>query len=716
MPKDRVMAEARTRDPRLSRAAALLDAGSPAAAASLLSAVLATPGAAPEDVHAALLLRAKGFERLSDQPAAIADLRRAVVIAPRDARARNTLGILLAERGDIADAIAELTLAVELDPVYARGWNNLGNALRSAGRIDEAVAAVRRAVATNPGYALAWGHLGALRVEQGDDAGAAEAYERALALKPDAGSMLALAGIARRRGDVDAAVDLYTRAAALAPADPNALLQLAGTLAERDDLAPARIAYAAARARRPGLLRAAFGEALTLPMVYADAAAVATARADYVTGLTRLETELPELVRGRAFGDVVDDLRWTNFLLAYQGEDDRDLQARYAAIAGRAIEAVAPEWRARPQRPTAAKRIRVGFASAFWSDGTAGRYFRSWITGLDRKRFEIFIYHLRRDITPFVADLASRVDRLQTFAGARLLPSAIAPAIRADALDVLVYPELGMDATSFALAALRLAPVQCAAWGHPVTTGHPTIDAFLSCGAMEPADADAHYSERLIRLPGIGTDYTRPAVPADAARSRFGLPEGVPLFLCPQSLFKIHPDNDALFARVLAAAPPARLVVFEGRHRALTARYRARLTDAFARAGVASDCLIVLPPFGHDDYLRINAVCDAMLDTLRWSGGNTSLDALAAGLPIVTLPGRFMRGRQSAAMLSLAGVDDAVVDDEDAYVRIAARFAADKPWRDAISARLRKGTDRLFGDGTPVAAFTAAIERLVRGD
>jgi len=109
-------------------------------------------------------------------------------------------------------------------------------------------------------------------------------------------------------------------------------------------------------------------------------------------------------------------------------------------------------------------------------------------------------------------------------------------------------------------------------------------------------------------------------------------------------------------------------------------------------------------------------VCDAMLDTLRWSGGNTSLDALAAGLPIVTLPGRFMRGRQSAAMLSLAGVDDAVVDDEDAYVRIAARFAADKPWRDAISARLRKGTDRLFGDGTPVAAFAAAIERLVRGD
>jgi protein O-GlcNAc transferase len=709
------MADARTRDARLSAAEALFDAGNAAAAAPLLSAVLATPGAATEDVHAALLLRSKVHERLSDVSAAIADLARAVAIAPRDAGARNTLGILWAEQGNIADAIAELTLAVEIDPTYARGWNNLGNALRSAGRIDEAAAAVRRAVAIDPGYALAWSQLGALLAEQGDDAGAGDAYRRALALKPDRGTLLALAGTARRSGDLDAAIDLYTRATAFAPADSNALLQLAGTLAERDDLAAARTAYAAARSRRPTLLRAAFGEALTLPMVYADAAAVESARAQYAAGLARLEAEVPKLVRGRAFADVVDDLRWTNFLLAYQGEDDRELQARYAEIVGRAIDAVAPEWRMPPRRSAAAGRIRVGFATAFWSDGTAGRYFRSWITGLDRKRFEIFVYHLRRDVTPFLTALTPYVDRVRALTGAKLLPSTIAPAIRADALDVLVYPELGMDATSFALAALRLAPVQCAAWGHPVTTGHATIDAYFSCDAMEPAGADAQYTERLIRLPGIGTDYARPAVPRDAARAHFGLPGGVPLLLCPQSLFKIHPDTDALFARVLAEAPNARLVVFEGRHPALTAKYRARLAAAFARDGVANERLIVLPSCGHDDYLRINAVCDAMLDTLRWSGGNTSLDALAAGLPIVTLAGRFMRGRQSAAMLSLAGLSELMAHDEEDYLRIATRLASEGEWRNAVAARLREGSDQLFGDATPVTTFAAVLESLVRG-
>jgi predicted O-linked N-acetylglucosamine transferase (SPINDLY family) len=704
-------------DARLAEAEALLRGGDPARAVSLLSAVLATPGAAPDDCRIALLLRSQAREALSDLPAAIGDLRTAIARHPHDARARNTLGILLADTGDTRGAIDEFTIAVQLDPGYARAWNNLGNALRADGRVAEAAMAARRAVAAQPDYALAWSNLGAILQDQGDESGARDAFARALAQKPDLRTIQALAGIARQRGDIDDAVDLYTRAAGLAPADTNVLLQWAGALAERDDLAASRRVYADARARHPTLLRAAFGEALTLPMVYADAAATDAARAGYAAGLARLEAEVPALLRGRNFGDVVDDLRWTNFLLAYQGEDDSDLQARFAGMAVRAIDAVAPEWRAPPRRSATGARIRVGFASAFFNDGTCGRYFRSWITGLDRARFEIFVYHLRRDPTPFLQELAPHADRIRTFMGTSLVPSAIAPAIRADALDVLVYPELGMHGTSFALAALRLAPVQCVGWGHPVTSGHPTIDVFFSCAAMEPPDAAGHYTERLVPLPGIGTTYARPAVPAAAARAPFGLPEGVPLLLCPQSLFKIHPDNDALFARVLAAAPAARLVVFEGRHPALTAKYRARLAVAFTREDVRIDeRLIVLPQCGHDDYMRVNAACDAMLDTLRWSGGNTSLDALAAGLPIVTLPGRFMRGRQSAGMLALAGIDGLVAGDQDDYVGIAARLALDPAWRVARAADIRVAAGRLFDDPEPVRALSGVFEALVHGD
>ena len=272
-----------------------------------------------------------------------------------------------------------------------------------------------------------------------------------------------------------------------------------------------------------------------------------------------------------------------------------------------------------------------------------------------------------------------------------------------------------MDATTFALAAMRLAPAQCAAWGHPVTTGHRTVDVFLTCEAMEPPGADAHYSERLVRLPGIGTRYTMPEPPRDGDRARFGLPAGVPLFLFPQSLFKIHPDNDALMARVLAAAPEARLVMFQGRHPVLTAKLLARLAAACAAAGVDHASRIhVLAHVDHADYLRLNSVCDAMLDTLRWSGGNTSLDALACALPIVTLPGTFMRGRQSAAMLEQGGVPELVARDQDEYVAIAARLAADPAWRASLSARLRSGRHALFDDSRPIDALAETLRTLAQ--
>jgi CRISPR-associated protein Csy1 len=283
----------------------------------------------------------------------------------------------------------------------------------------------------------------------------------------------------------------------------------------------------------------------------------------------------------------------------------------------------------------------------------------------------------------------------------RWRPSQIAPVIRDDALDVLVYPELGMAPVAFALAALRLAPLQCAGWGHPVTTGLPTIDVFFSSACMEPVGAAAHYTEELVTLPGIGTRYAMPQLPPAVARDALGLPEGVPLLLCPQSLFKVHPDNDALFARVLDAAPRAVLVGFEGRDAALTAKFLARL----GRAGVAPGRVRLLPQCPHEDYLRVNLACDVMLDTLRWSGGNTSLDAIACGLPIVTLPGAFMRGRQSAGMLGLQGLGELVATDEDDYVRKVAALAGDNAWRRATSERIVAARDRVFDDAAPVAAL-----------
>ena len=688
-----------------------LAAGDALAARTLATTALAAPAQGAASRVALLRLRARAHQALRDARAAMIDLEGALALDPGDARLANELGIACADAGAAEPALAAFRRATTIDPAFARGWNNYGNALRAAGRLGAAADAFAHAVAAQASYALGWANLGAVRREAGDAAAAETALTRALELEPGQRvALLALAGLRREQGRLDDAAALYVRAADVDPRDANALLLLGGTLAERDELAQARSAFAASLARDGGLLRAALARELTLPMVPTGKGDIDAARRGYSDGLVRLASELPARAGVLDSARTLDELRWSNFLLAYHGEDDRALQAAHARNVHAVLAARAPQWiEPMPARVVAGRRPRIGFLSAFFRDGTAGRYFERWITDLPRERFEIVVYHLQPALDPLAARLRERADEFRHCPRWRL--SEVAPRVRADALDVLVYPELGMDATTFGAASLRLAPRQCAAWGHPVTSGLPTIDVFFTCADMEPTEAAAHYTEALRLLPGIGTRYAMPQAPAASRdRAQIGLPGDGPLLLCPQSLYKIHPDDDALFARVLAAVPDSRLVLFEGRHPALTAKLAARLTAACRAAGADPARVHFVASRSHDDYLALTASCELMLDTTRWSGGNTALDALACTLPIVALPGRFMRARQSAAMLRQAGVPELIAHDPDEYVRIAARVAGDPLAREDLAARLRAGRAQIFDDAAPIAALAESLE------
>ena len=664
---------------------------------------------------------AEVLEASGEKHEAIANLRLATSIHPQFAQAYHLLGILLGEAGDSNGALTAFEATVRIDPAHFRGWNNMGNVQRSLGQSSAAEVSFARALDLRPDYALAAANLASMQRDRGDVV-AAEATARGtlsrVAKDPKRRPLLVLlAGLLRERSELDEAAQLYLEAIRLAPAESgNEWFHLGWTLSERGDVGQAREAFGRAHAASRIELRGAIGHRLVLPMVHANVSALDHARVLYASGIGELNAQVGQLVSGLDEPTVLDGLRWTNFLLAYQGRDDRLLQEGFAKFMGDAIEAVAPRWRAPIEpRPVVDRRIRIGFASALLRGGTCGLYFQSWITDLDPDRFDVFIYQLRPADDPVWAAIEKRAQCVRSFAGSRARPSIVAPVIVADDLDVLVYPELGMDGTAFCLSALRLAPRQYVGWGHPVTTGHSTLDGYFTSEPMEPAGCTAHYSEPLIMLPGLGTRYRHPVIPGDGDRAQFGLPESVPLALCPQSMFKIHPDNDRLFARVLAASPGSRLVLFSARHPAVTDRYMRRLAGELAGFGIDVRArVIVLPLMNHDDYLRVNRLCDFALDTLYWSGGNTSLDALAAGLPIVTHPGEFMRGRQSAAMLRLMHVDELIARDLDDYVSTASRLAGDPAWRIGLARRIAEGRFNVFDDPTPPAAFAAAIEQRVR--
>src|SRR5206468_560849 len=146
--------------------------------------------------------------------------------------------------------------------------------------------------------------------------------------------------------------------------------------------------------------------------------------------------------------------------------------------------------------------------------------------------------------------------------------------------EFVIHPDNGMDWFIYYLAFSRRAPVQSIICGHPDTSGLPTIYYFLSSALIEAEDADTHYTEELIRLPSLPTYYRKPTAPAKPkTRADLGLPDDKVLYLCPQSLFKLHPDFDGLLRTILEAVPNSWLVLLEGHDRPFTTQMILRFAD-----------------------------------------------------------------------------------------------------------------------------------------
>lgn len=646
---------------------------------------------------------------------AITHLSRALSLNPQLCRAYNTLGLLLQGKGAQNEALQCFQAAIKCDPAYAKAYNNLGNALGTQGRHDEAIKCFEDAVRLQPDYFIPHINLGEALVFMGRINDALDVFRKAAALKPDSFDGHFGLGCALKLERQFALAEASFRAAdALRPNHAAVLTHLAYVLKEQGKVPEAIATYKRILAETPSSLGASLGYFLTLPPVYQSSEDIQEYRKRYAQGLESLNENAGRFMTKPARELITDLVQWGNFYLAYQGQDDRQLQESYGRFLEKLLKNALPEQFASadisPKRKEG--RIKIGYLNSFLHHCTVGSYFRSWITKIDRREFEVFVYHTGHYQDDFSAELADRCEHFSHLVGMGV--AEIAGRVRGDQLDVLVYPELGMDTVTPILANFRLAPVQCAAWGHPTTTGIANMDYFFSSALMEPMDAAEHYSEELVPLPGIGTFYSSPRnIPETAQRSDYQLPEDKNLYLCPQSLFKIHPDNDRLFVEILKRDDNGVLVLFQDMQDFITQQFVYRLSRVFEAEKLdGAGRVKILPKMPHEDFLKVNVACDVMLDTLYWSGGNTALDALACGLPMVTLPGKMMRGRQSYGMLKAMGLDGLVAKDAQDYVEIALRLAKDREWRKQMSRAILSQSRTIFEDETPIRALESFYTRV----
>ena len=712
------------------------EAGRLMAARTIYEAILAD---APNHVDALHLLGL--IDITQGAPAhAIPRIERALVLSPDNAAYHNSLGLAHRALGNQEEALRQFRIAARLRPDSPEILSNLATALRDLGRGTEALVQYRLAAHHAPGMAEIWYNL-ANALAENDGAGpeAEACYRRAVTLCPghaDAqanfGRWLMLAGnfaaaslhlgqatrlapgnvaawnnlgvVNQELGRASTAESCYRQAIARDTTFSEASYNLGCLLSGDNRVEEALACHDTAIAVDPACGRARLALCMAqLPILAASTTEMATRRRHYAAQLARLAALSRSAEGARILAPALGTTQ--PFFLPYQGIDDRALMAEYGQMAWRVMEATQPvQLPAPPPRP--GERIRVGIVSGYFCDHTIFRLFlEGWISKLDRARFEVIGVH-----TGKVHDAQTEWAEAQCDQFIRGMPSpgAWRAAIMETAPHALLYPEIGMDPMSFRLAAQRLARLQCVAWGHPETTGLPTLDCFLSSALMEPEGADGFYTERLVRLPGIGVHYTPDATRLPATtRAEFGLRDDVTLFWSGQALHKYHPDHDAIFPRIAAAVGDCQFVFIDfAKSASITAAFRARLAASFAAHGLdAARHCVFLPPMSQSRFIAAAALADAVLDTPGWSGGKSTLDLLATDPVIVTWPGSFMRGRHSAAILRQIGCEETIAGSADEYVSIAARLALDPDWRRALRARVAAGKARAWRDQSSITAL-----------
>lgn len=618
--------------------------------------------------------------RRGEFPQAETQLRAALATDPGNPELHNRLGVVLLAQGRRAEAVTTLRAALALAPDHngnAETHHALGVALGALGRRDEAEVSLRAALALAPNHAEANCNLGILLTQEKRYTDALRYFETTLALQPENQTALARMGFALR------------------------------SLSRIDE---ARAAFKRVSDRNPRHWRARWGLLTALPILYGNEREVADARRSFAEDLEALERDLPRHVATDHQAMVTAIASRTNFYLHYQGENDRDLQARYGALITQVAAAAFPQF-TKPRMPARTDKIRVGFASTFLHNHSIAKTHGAWMTGLPRARFEVSLFHLG---TVSDATTEQLKQHSRYYDCGRMNQATLVETLAGAGLDVLIWPDLGMESKAQIPAALRLAPVQANGGGHPITSGLAAMDYFLSSEMMEPAGAEAHYTEQLVRLPNLASCYPRPAghggtVPAIVATLR---DTGQLLYLCNQSLYKLLPQDDRVFADIAHAVPGADFLFIAHPEPAITDLFRRRLGAAFADKGAGEDRIHIVPRLSMPDFYALNRAVDVVLDSFTWSGNNSTLEALAFDRPVVTLPGTMMRARHAAAILTRLDLPELIARDRADYVAIAAELGRDPALRASLGAKIAARSHRLYDDPAPISALAAWLEQV----
>nr|WP_316640671.1 tetratricopeptide repeat protein [uncultured Roseateles sp.] len=629
---------------------------------------------------------------------ALKDIERAIAIGANTSMYSNR-GLVLRKMGRLQDAVASYRKSLEMNGQQALVHCNLGILLSSMNQWDEAKLAYASAIQIDPNNMEIYRCLGICQLSSGDIAAAVLSFKKCCELAPNTAlAHTNLASALWAQGKLDDAISEYRTALNIDPANIQGLENLAVSLLMMNEIDEACEVFERVFQSKPGM-GSRIQRDLILPHVVRSREELSLCRAEF-------ERKLDVLIEDCEPMAAVDvRMRSSSiFRLAFHGKDDLPVMQKLASFYAKLFPGLDFKSPHLENAEPIQARHRIGFFSTYIHDHSVSRCFSDLICSLaNDPRFEVFLITMR------APDKAAALDPYAGFTGKIIVAGAdylaARTAISSLKLDILAYQDIGMEEMSYFLAFSRLARFQCVLGGHPVTTGIPNMDYFVSSALCEPEHGQDHYTEKLVSMAGLTVVYQHPVIPEIMkTRHDFGLPLTGALYVCPMMLQKIHPDFDEAVARILEADPDGHVVFFEHKNARWHAALQQRL-DSSIPSALRSRVIFLPWLVEYADFIAINALADVVLDTFHFGIGSTAIATYAVNTPVVTWPGAYARGRAALAYCNMLELPECVASDLDDYAAKAVALARDKPLREQVKSKIVANKNRLFDNKDPVKDY-----------
>lgn len=641
----------------------------------------------------ALALRNLGIiaRESGDFPLALNLSERALALRPDRPEFHACFAIALGAAGYRERADSAFQAALRLDPNCVDALFNYGNVLKARGSLREAIACFQRVLELRPDHPYARNELGSAFLAAGRLEDAAMCFEKVIRDRPTAfEAMSNLAVVVERQGDRSRAEELLRRAIQLAPGQSYVRLNLGDLLLTSNRVGEAIASLEEAARLAPGLAELQ----IFLGNAYAKQGRLEEALGCYQRALA----EQPQFAATHQI--VLFTLHYSS------GGDPIALAAEHRKWAERHATPLLTPVRRHVNTPEPERRIRVGYVSGDFRQHPIAFFTAPVLEAQDPNQIETICY-ATGTADAWTERIRRRASLWRETGG--LGDAELADLIQQDRIDILVDLSGHTAGNRLLVFARKPAPVQVSWLGYSGTTGMQAMDYLIADPLVAPVEEEAPFVEQPLRLPGCFLAYEipddRPAVvPAPCVE------RGFTTYACFNALSKIGLHVVSVWCEILRRDPTARMVMKNATFDDPASReFYAR---QFESLGVCRERVDLLGGSPHRELLGYYSQVDIALDPFPYNGATTSCEALAMGVPVVTLRGNRFISRVGSSILHNAGLDDLVTASEAGYVEKALALGQNHAllaeMRATMRARLAAST---LGD---TVGFTRRLESAYR--